>query len=104
MVAWTLSDRACYRRDNAVQQLIDETKVWAYWPYREDWLIEYRLAPEQSVGTAVEVLMCAWPRGHAARRQWPARWNHAAAGCAVEVYWCCGRSALRVGRWHCSPR
>ena len=27
-----------YKRSSAVEQLIDETKVWSYWPYRETWL------------------------------------------------------------------
>ncbi len=26
-----------YRRTNAVEQLIDEAKVWAYWPFRDRW-------------------------------------------------------------------
>jgi hypothetical protein len=27
-----------YRRSVAVEQLLDEAKVWTYWPYREIWL------------------------------------------------------------------
>jgi hypothetical protein len=27
-----------YKRSNAVEQLIDETKVWSYWPFREIWM------------------------------------------------------------------
>jgi hypothetical protein len=27
-----------YRRSVAVEQLLDEAKVWTYWPYREVWL------------------------------------------------------------------
>jgi hypothetical protein len=35
----------CYRRADAVTQLIDETKVWSFWPYRERLLAQYAAAP-----------------------------------------------------------
>ena len=31
-----------YKRSSAVEQLIDETKVWSFWAYREDWLAYWR--------------------------------------------------------------
>jgi hypothetical protein len=43
-----------YRRGMAVQQLIDETKVWSYWPHREG----MPCADDASLGAAV----AAWTR------------------------------------------
>lgn len=51
-----------YLRAAAVDQLIDETKVWSYWPYRQGWLDQ--LHP--GIGdTAAESLVCVlaeWAR------------------------------------------
>jgi hypothetical protein len=73
----------CYRRTSAVDQLIDETKVWSYWPYREGWLDQMRLGhlgPE------------SWPEGIvAAVAEWSRRnpvlaaaLDYAPPACAVE--------------------
>jgi hypothetical protein len=31
-----------YHRQDAVSQLVDEMKVWSYWPYRQSWLEQLR--------------------------------------------------------------
>ncbi|MBE1491932.1 hypothetical protein [Plantactinospora soyae] len=45
----------CYLRTAAVDQLVDETKVWSYWPYRQGWLDQ--LQPD-SDPAAAESLVC----------------------------------------------
>src|SRR5688500_205367 len=35
----------CYRRPDAVTQLVDETKVWSFWPYRERLLATFAAEP-----------------------------------------------------------
>jgi len=53
----------CYRRANAVDQLIDEVKVWTYWPYRERW----EAAPGPAGPDSADSLVSAvgsWARDH----------------------------------------
>jgi hypothetical protein len=51
-----------YKRSNAVEQLIDETKVWSYWPYRETWLCGDQ-ADRAGRDALVEVVS-EWARSH----------------------------------------
>jgi hypothetical protein len=48
----------CYHRADAVEQLIDETKVWSYWPYREHMLTTQADpgAPADLAAQAIETL------------------------------------------------
>jgi len=54
-----------YQRVSPVDQLIDEAKVWAYWPYREVWLDECRrrnvLTREGALSAATSALV-AWAK------------------------------------------
>jgi hypothetical protein len=47
----------CYQRRAVVDQLIDETKVWAYWPHREALLARYRIAPDLGPAAAADLLV-----------------------------------------------
>jgi len=51
-----------YKRSTAVEQLIDETKVWSYWPYRETWLGGAQ-ADQAGKDSLVEVV-AEWARSH----------------------------------------
>jgi len=56
-----------YRRANAVDQLIDEAKVWTYWPYRESLSLRYRSEPDLDAPASMKLLADAvgtWARGH----------------------------------------
>jgi hypothetical protein len=48
-----------YRRVAAVDRLIDEAKVWAYWPYRESVLRRYRTAPHLDEQDRIDLLTAA---------------------------------------------
>ena len=54
-----------YQRISPVDQLIDETKVWAYWPYRDRWLAECRrrdvVTREAALAAATSALV-GWAR------------------------------------------
>lgn len=55
----------CYQRASAVEQLIDETKVWAYWPHREYLSSRYRIDPDLDEQTATDLLLATvadWAR------------------------------------------
>jgi len=54
-----------YQRSNAVEQLVDETKVWSFWPYRGRWLTEVAAGSEATVRHAGDRLVRAlaeWSR------------------------------------------
>ncbi len=54
-----------YRRTAAVDQLIDEAKVWTYWPYRECLSIRYRIDPDLDERASIELLtatVSSWAR------------------------------------------
>ncbi len=73
-----------YRRTNAVDQLIDEAKVWTYWPYRESLSLRYRNEPDLDVPSSIELLadtVDAWARRHAGLA---AALDYAPPVCAVE--------------------
>src|SRR5262249_37655154 len=73
-----------YRRLNAVDQLIDETKVWTYWPYREYLSKRYRITQDLDPWTSVELLtdtVAEWARRN---RGLAAALRYAPPICAVE--------------------
>jgi hypothetical protein len=54
-----------YRRTAAVDQLIDEAKVWTYWPYRDCLSIRYRIDPDLDARASIELLaatVSSWAR------------------------------------------
>jgi hypothetical protein len=74
----------CYQRSMVPDQLIDETKVWSFWPYREQLLTRYRETAKLTAPVASEWLIVTL-------RQWAARspglaaaLDHAPPICAVE--------------------
>ncbi|MER7004326.1 hypothetical protein ABT297_14955 [Dactylosporangium sp. NPDC000555] len=73
-----------YRRPDAVAQLIDEAKVWSYWPYRErmiDAVTSAGPALPDALEAEVTSAMLKWAR---ANPQLAAALNHAPPVCAVE--------------------
>ncbi|MFD0742073.1 hypothetical protein ACFQ1L_09445 [Phytohabitans flavus] len=52
----------CYRRSDAVAQLVDETKVWSFWPYRERLLARFAAepAPAEAMEAALVEALAAW--------------------------------------------
>jgi hypothetical protein len=74
----------CYQRSNAVHQLIDETKVWSFWPYRTGWLEQLRQTPE--IGELAMAESLVWVVAEWARRhpQLATALDHAPPACAVE--------------------
>ncbi|GAA3934244.1 hypothetical protein [Actinoplanes auranticolor] len=72
-----------YLRTDPVEQLIDETKVWSYWPYRERLLADCRQAglTGEQMEEALTAVVSAWARGHAALA---AAVHHSPPACAVE--------------------
>jgi len=83
-----------YQRPNAVEQVIDETKVWSFWPYREHWLagLDRSTDPARAAADLIGRLV-----------EWAAR-NSALAGaidhappiCVVE-------DLMMVCRWELAP-
>lgn len=72
-----------YLRTDPVEQLIDETKVWSFWPYRQQ-LIARLLSPRaarQELETALVEALTAWARQHPALA---AAVGHTPPACAVE--------------------
>ncbi|MFG2043328.1 hypothetical protein [Dactylosporangium sp. NPDC048998] len=73
-----------YRRPDAVAQLLDEAKVWSYWPYRErmvDAVTNTAPASTEALETEVTSALQKWGR---ANPQLAAALNHAPPACAVE--------------------
>jgi hypothetical protein len=73
-----------FRRENAVEQLIDETKVWSYWPFREGWVSACHTEPDISVARATDALVVvlgAWARREP---ELAAALDHGPPACAVE--------------------
>jgi hypothetical protein len=73
----------CYQRGDAVAQLIDETKVWSYWPYRERLLTELATGPTTVSGmeAALSRALLAWARRHPSVAE---VLGYAPPACAVE--------------------
>lgn len=73
----------CYRRADAVTQLVDETKVWSFWPYRERLLASFAAGPMEAgaMEAALVEALTAWA---AHNRGLAAALDHAPPACAVE--------------------
>ena len=72
-----------YLRTNPVEQLIDETKVWSFWPYRQHLItggLHAGLTPEQMEDKLAEALTI-WARANPALA---AALDHSPPACAVE--------------------
>jgi len=71
----------CYRRHKAVDQLIDETKVWSYWPARQAWLEQTRQAAHLRTAESMLHALARWASSHP---ELAAALDHAPPACAVE--------------------
>jgi len=71
----------CYRRPKAVDQLVDETKVWSYWPTRQAWLEQTRPAPHLRTAEGMLHALARWAHSHP---ELAAALDHAPPACAVE--------------------
>jgi hypothetical protein len=73
----------CYRRPDAVAQLVDETKVWSFWPYRERLLASFtaRRTPAEAMEVALADELAAWAGRHPGLA---AALDHAPPACAAE--------------------
>jgi hypothetical protein len=72
----TIQIAVCYVRDTAVHQLVDEVKVWTYWPHRVSWLNRH-----QTTSASLTSVVADWARGNPALA---AALNWAPPACAVE--------------------
>jgi hypothetical protein len=72
-----------YLRDDPVDQLVDETKVWSFWPYRQRLLARLTGAPAAPVviEEALTQSVVTWARQH---RSLAAALDHTPPACAVE--------------------
>lgn len=73
----------CYRRSDAVAQLVDETKVWSFWPYRERLLAAFAAEPmpAEAMEAALAHALTEWAGRHPGLA---AALDHAPPACAVE--------------------
>ena len=72
----------CFERDSAPEMLIDETKVWSYWPHRVGWTDELFRAGETHA--AVECLFRVLLDWAVRERELAAALDHAPPVCAIE--------------------
>ncbi|GGM81178.1 hypothetical protein ACFFX1_18445 [Dactylosporangium sucinum] len=72
-----------YQRNDAVAQLVDETKVWSYWPYRERLLAAFAAAPRppHAMEEAMSRSLAAWAKRHP---HLAAALDYTPPACAVE--------------------
>ncbi|GAA2534465.1 hypothetical protein [Winogradskya humida] len=73
----------CYLRTDPVEQLLDETKVWSYWPYRQQLLVRLsseNMSPAQMTTALIESVS-TWARENEALA---AATSHTPPACAVE--------------------
>ncbi|MDR7274001.1 hypothetical protein [Catenuloplanes atrovinosus] len=89
-----------YRRDDAVAQLIDETKVWSFWEYREELVRRFvaEMPGPDEAGREVRAALLAWAADHP---ELAAALDHAPPACTVEDLVVLGRGramAMRVER------
>jgi hypothetical protein len=93
----TLQIAVSYRRDSAIDRLIDEAKVWSFWEYREIYL-RRRHQVEESPADALVRALVAWA---GLNRTLAAALNFAPPVCAVEDFVALhhgGLAALRAQR------
>jgi hypothetical protein len=89
-----------YLRQDPVEQLIDETKVWSYWSYRQH-LVDRLLTPDMPVDRAAVALtrtVAVWARRNPALA---AAINHSPPACAVEDLTVLHRGGLAATRAAC---
>jgi hypothetical protein len=87
-----------YHKSTAVEQLIHEAKVWAYWPQRETWLAQRAVEPDLDVAAAVDSLLAvvaAWARDNP---RLAAAVGYAPPACAVEDLLLLSQGQLAAGR------
>jgi hypothetical protein len=72
-----------YLRADPVEQLIDETKVWSFWPYRQDLLSRLRTAAmsQEQMSDALAESLAVWARRNT---ELAAALGHSPPACAVE--------------------
>jgi hypothetical protein len=71
-----------YRRSAVVDQLVDETKVWSYWPYRQRFLAGLPASTTaEAMTTRLAQSLLAWASGHT---HMAAALDHSPPACAVE--------------------
>jgi hypothetical protein len=73
-----------YRRASPIDQLIDETKVWTYWPYRECLVLMCRADPDLDRNAAVDLLAACVDRWTRRNPAVAAALEAAPPVCAVE--------------------
>lgn len=73
-----------FRRENAVEQLIDETKVWSYWPFREGWVTTCHSAPGMTVTRATDAMVVVLGDWAQREPELAAALDHGPPACAVE--------------------
>jgi hypothetical protein len=73
----------CYQRSGAVDRLIDETKVWDYWPHREGVLARH-FGPGVDAASTARALVASVARWAGRRPSLAAALDHAPPLCAVE--------------------
>jgi hypothetical protein len=74
----------CYERSGAVQRLIDEAKVWDFWPHRERVLAHLRDEPGADAPAMARSLVSAVVHWARRRPSLAAALDHAPPLCAVE--------------------
>jgi len=70
-----------YLRSDPVEQLIDETKVWSFWPYRQRLLPTLALLPADEAEAELGKTLVAWSTRHPALAR---AVEHTPPVCAVE--------------------
>ena len=70
-----------YLRSDPVEQLIDETKVWSFWPYRQRLLTTLALRPAEEAEAELGETLIAWASRHPALAR---AIEHTPPACAVE--------------------
>jgi len=70
-----------YRRTDAVAQLLDEAKVWSYWPFRERMVAAFGPAAPSVLEAEVADSLQKWARAYP---QLAAAQDHTPPACAVE--------------------
>jgi hypothetical protein len=71
-----------YRRSAVVDQLVDEAKVWSYWPYRQLFLADLPASTTvEAMTSRLTQSLLAWACGHA---RMAAALDHSPPACAVE--------------------
>jgi hypothetical protein len=94
----------CYQRSSPVAQLIDETKVWSFWPYRLGWIEQCRSTPGICVATATDALRAVVGEWSRREPDVAAALDHAPPACVVEDVVAMNRGRLPALRVHAGLR